>query len=74
MNNLYEIAKSSGRFLYGLAKADLAYLGVSIALPVTMTLDLVETLRLDDKSKLMKRSLALCESALKFAETKNQNN
>jgi len=71
MEKLYKIAINSGRFLYELARADLAYFATIVALPVTMSLDLIN-LKLDrDKNKVMKRSLTLSEGALKFAEGKN---
>jgi len=71
MEKLYEIARNSGRFLYELARADLAYLVTTIALPVTMSLDLINLKSDRNKNKVMRRSLTLSEGALKFAEGKN---
>jgi len=62
--NLFQ---ESGKFLYHLGRADLAYIAATISFPVTMTIDMIDYTFVSKKEPL-RRSIRLLENCLRFSE------
>jgi hypothetical protein len=66
-NNLNRTSES----FYDLVRADLAYIGVSISLPVTLSLDMYEYSFIKKENPLH-RTIGMLENLLKFTKKKQQ--